>query len=131
MQERASLLLDETGNFLQTGVMDSDEREIFHFLKTWGTNFVSAKEVSRRAGTKKRYYENPDWAKPVLMAMSERGIVEGDAVGRFRIKPQRKKGGAGRWVSPEIEKALKEKGLEVDTNSSETDMAADDYYEQL
>ena len=43
--------------------MDSDEREIFHYLKTWGKDFVGAKEVSRRAGSKKRFYENPDWAK--------------------------------------------------------------------
>jgi hypothetical protein len=110
--------------------MDSDEREIFHYLKTWGTEYVSAKEICRRATTKKRYHENPDWAKPILMAMAERGIVEGDSLGRFRIKPKRKKGhGGGRWVSPEIEQLLKEKGLEVESKGSE--MAADEHYEQL
>ena len=44
--------------------MDSEEREIFDFLKTWGSDFVSYKEIARRAGGKKKYYENPDWAKP-------------------------------------------------------------------
>jgi hypothetical protein len=127
----ASLLLDAAGYFRQDAGMDSDEREVFQYLKTWGADFVNAKEVSRRAGTRKRYHEDPDWAKPVLMGMADRGIVEGDALGRFRIKPTHKKGGAGRWVSPEIEKALKEKGLEVETNESGTGLAADDYYEQL
>jgi hypothetical protein len=32
--------------------MDSDEREIFDCLKTWGADFVNAKEVCRRAGGK-------------------------------------------------------------------------------
>lgn len=109
--------------------MDSDEREIFHYLKTWGAEFVGAKEISRRAGTRKRYHEDPDWAKPVLMAMAERGILEGDALGRYRIKPKRKKGGGGQWISPDIEKILKENGVQVESNG--TDLGADDYYEQL
>ena len=67
--------------------MDADEREIFHFLKTWGSEFVGAKEICRRAGGKKKFYENPDWAKPLLMRMEERGIFESDSMGRYRIKP--------------------------------------------
>lgn len=108
--------------------MDSAEHEIFHYLKTWGAEYVSAKEVSRRAGSKKRFHEDANWAKPILMTMVERGILEGDSLGRFRIKPERKKGG-GRWVSPEIEKLLKEKGVVIETNS--TELADDDHYDQL
>jgi hypothetical protein len=108
--------------------MDSDEREIFHYLKTWGAEFVSAKEICRRASTKKHYHENPDWAKPVLMTMAERGILEGDALGRYRIKPERKKGG-GRWVSPDIQKILEKKGIEID--GEEAGPSGDDHYEQL
>jgi hypothetical protein len=94
--------------------MNSDEREIFHYLQTWGVEFISAKEVSRRAGSKKRYHEDPDWAKPLLIALAERGVLESDATGRFRIKPERKKGHNQRWVSPDIEKLLKENGMDVD-----------------
>ena len=47
--------------------MDSDERDIFHYLQTWGANFVSAKEICRRAGSKKRYNEDNDWARGPLM----------------------------------------------------------------
>ena len=104
--------------------MSSDEREIYNYLQTWGAEFISAKEISRRAGTKKRYHEDPDWAKPFLMAMAEQGVLEGDLMGRFRIKPDRKKGGKQRWVSPEIEQILKEKGVEVDGVAQ--DLSADE-----
>ena len=104
--------------------MNSDEREIFHYLQTWGAEFISAKEVSRRASTKKRYHEDPDWAKPLLIGMAERGVLESDSMGRFRIKPERKKGHNQRWVSPEIEKILNDGGVKVDGEA--TDAAAED-----
>ena len=66
--------------------MDADERDIFHFLKTWGSAYVNAVEIARRAGNQKRFYDDPDWAKPVLLRMADRGILEGDASGRYRIK---------------------------------------------
>jgi hypothetical protein len=116
-------MLDVIRGFRQNPDMSSDEREIYHYLQTWGVEFISAKEVSRRAGTKKRYHEDPDWAKPLLMAMAERGLLESDAMGRFRIKPEQKKGRKQRWVSPDIEQILKDKGVDVD--GSESDPAAE------
>jgi len=109
--------------------MSSDEREIFNYLQTWGGEFINAKEVSRRAGTKKRFHEDPDWAKPLMMAMVERGILESDLHGRFRLKPERKKGHKQRWVSPDIEKILNENGVKIDGDEGEP--LADDHYEQL
>jgi len=109
--------------------MDSDEREIFHFLKTWGNEYVGATEICRRASTKKRFHTTPDWAKPVLQRMAERGILDSDALGRYRIKPAPKKGHKGRWISPEIQKILKDSGVEVDSNSEEA--SPDEHYEQL
>lgn len=112
--------------------MDSDEREIFNYLKTWGKEYVSVREICRRAGGKKRFHEDPDWAKVILPIMLERGILERDAVGRYRIKPKSKKGGHGRWVSPDIAKLLKEKGVTVEGASSEgTEIADDEHYEHL
>jgi len=108
--------------------MDMDEREIFQFLKTWGTDFTSATEIARRAASKKRFHDDPDWAKPVLMRMAERGILESDMMGRFRIKPLPRKDKNKRWVAPDIAKILQEGGMEVDAGG---DVAPDDYYEQL
>ena len=35
--------------------MDSEEREIFDFLQTWGADFVSYKEIARRAAGRKKF----------------------------------------------------------------------------
>ncbi len=109
--------------------MDADEREIFNYLKTWGKDYVGLREICRRAGSKKRFHEDPEWGKPVLIIMKERGIIEVDAMGRYRVKPVKKKAGAGRWISPDIEKILKEKGLQVESKSAE--VGSDEYYDQL
>jgi hypothetical protein len=110
--------------------MDSDERDIFQFLKTWGADFTNPKEVARRATSKRRFYEDPDWAKPVLKRMEERGILESDIQGRFRIKPVPKKKLGRQWVSPDIAKILQESGVAVEGEGA-GDIAADEYYEQL
>ena len=108
--------------------MDGDEREIFYFLKDRGDEFVNAREIARRAGGKKKYYEDPEWAKPILIRMTERAILEGNALGCYRVKPVAKKGKNKRWVSPDIAKILQESGVEVEGAS---DLGPDDYYEQL
>ena len=79
------------------------------------------REICRRAGSKRHYYEDPDWAIPYLATMVERGILESDAHGRFRVKPKPKNQGGGRWLSPQIAEILKKKaetlkakGLEIE-----------------
>jgi hypothetical protein len=108
--------------------MDADERDIYQFLKTWGSEYVGAAEIARRAGTKKRYYKDPNWAKQVLMRMAERNILEGDSQGRYRIKPLSRKDKNKRWVAPDIAKILHESGVEVETGEG---LAPDEHYEQL
>jgi hypothetical protein len=108
--------------------MDSDEREIFDFLKSWGSDFISPREICRRAGGKRRYHENPEWAKPVLLRMTERGILESNTTGQYRIKPVSKKDKAKRWVSPDIAQILKESGVEIEGAG---DIPPDEYYDKL
>jgi hypothetical protein len=110
--------------------MDTDEREIFNFLKAWGADYTSAAEIARRAASKKRFYEEPDWAKPVLMRMEERGILQSDIMGRYRIKPLPRKDKNKRWVAPDIAKILSESGVQVE-GAEEGGVAPDDYYEEL
>ena len=59
--------------------MDADEHEIFEYLKTYGEEFVSAREICRRAGGKRRYAEDNNWAKPVLQRMKEKRLLESNA----------------------------------------------------
>jgi hypothetical protein len=108
--------------------MDSEEREIFHFLQTWGDQFVSVKEIARRASGKKKFYDNPEWAKPLLTRMQERGVLESNALGQYRIKPVSKKGKDKRWVAPDIAKILQENGVQVE---GVTEAGTDEYYEGL
>ena len=108
--------------------MDGDERDIFQFLKTRGTDFVGAMEIARRAGNKKKFFQDPDWAKTVLMRMQERGILEHDASARYRIKPVPRKDKNKRWVAPDIAKILHESGVEVEAGG---DIASDEFYEEL
>ena len=108
--------------------MDGDEREIYQFLKTWGTEYVGAMEIARRATIKKRFYEEPDWAKQVLMRMAELGILESDSQGRYRIKPLSRKDKNKRWMAPDISKILHDSGVEIETGDG---LASDEHYEQL
>ena len=116
--------------------MDADERDIFRFLKSWGSQFVSVREICRRAGNKRRFQEEPDWARQVLLRMAGRGILESNAAGHFRIKRISNKDKNKLWVEPDIAKVLEENGESPGENSEKAeedtgDVASDEYYDQL
>lgn len=111
--------------------MDADEREIYFYLKAFRKEFISSREICRRAGGKKRFKYDEEWAKPVLTRMVERGILEMDEAGHYRIKPyepdrhKRKK-----WVSPQIRAILQDSGRDFsEIVISEDEM--DRYYDSL
>ena len=111
--------------------MDADERDIFQYLKTWGENFSSAMEICRRAGSKKKFHEDPNWAKPVLVRMAERGILESDLAGRYRVKPVGHKKHK-QWVAPDIAELLEEGGAAPEgVAGGSGEIADDEYYESL
>jgi len=99
--------------------MDADEREIYDYLSTWGQQFVSAREICRRAGGKHRAYEDPDWAKPVLLRMTDKHVLESDPNGRYRIKPKKKEKHKTE-VSPETAEGL-EPGADENGETAPTD----------
>ncbi len=109
--------------------MDSDEREIIEYLKIWGENFVNAREICRRAGGKRRYAEDNTWAMPILQRLKAGSVIEGDELGRYRIKPAPKKKLKGRWISPDIEQILRESGVQVDADRA--DAVAEEPHETL
>ena len=107
--------------------MDADERDIYQYLKSWGKEFVGVVEICRRAGTKRRYQHDPNWAVPYLGLMVERGVLERDSMGRYRVKPKKKEKTGGRWMSPEIAEILKENAEDLKQKGIEVE-AADDHY---
>src|SRR5215831_19037053 len=93
--------------------MDADERDICIYLKSWPGQFVSGREISRRAGGKRRYREDPNWAAPALSRLVERQFVESDTTGHFRLRRKarmQQQQQQGRWVSPEIRTILQRSG---------------------
>jgi hypothetical protein len=98
--------------------MDSDEREICNYLKSRPTEFVGLREISRRAGGKWRYREDPHWADEVVTRLLEKGIIEKDGFGHFRaIKKEKKE--KPRWISPQMKKILEKSGKTFDLENEE------------
>jgi DNA-binding PadR family transcriptional regulator len=107
--------------------MDADERDICNYLKTWPGQFVSGREISRRAGGKRRYREEPAWSTPVLSRLVEKGLVESDSTGHYRLRREEKKERKKKWVSPHIRKILEKSGKNYDAITLD---APEDSYER-
>lgn len=92
--------------------MDADQTAITQFLKQSPDEFVSRKEICRRAGGKWRFREDEFWAVPVLTRMREERIIESDDTGHFRLVKQTKNSGNKQrvWMSPAIRSMLKSSG---------------------
>ena len=86
--------------------MDAEEKEICTYLKSWSQQFVSAREICRRAGGKRRYRDDPHWAMPFLARLVDKKLVESDATGHYRLRQKEKKKKDKKWVSPEIQQIL-------------------------
>jgi hypothetical protein len=110
--------------------MDAVEREIYHYLKSRRPNSIPARDINRHVGGKRRFRYNPEWATAILLSMVERGILETDPEGAYRLKPiPRKETGGKRWASPAIAEILKASGKEFDNLITSED--EDDYYDKL
>jgi len=112
--------------------MDADERDVYFHLKTHQElQFVPVHSICRHAGGKHKFREAPDWAKPALLRMLQRGIVEVNSAGAYRLKPfSPAKAAPKRWVSPQIAAILKQSGRNFDhaiNNGSDPDA----YYNNL
>ncbi len=90
--------------------MDAEERDIFFYLREQREQFLSAIAIGRHAGGKHKFREAPSWAKSVLTRMVERGILEMDEAGCYRLTPIPEPTTAKQWVSPQIANILKQSG---------------------
>src|SRR5262249_48702027 len=96
--------------------MNAEEKEIYDYLKTWPNLYISGREIARRVGGKSRYEEDRFWGVPILATMVNKGWLEADFTGAFRIKREdRKKNKFKRHVSPQMIRILKSSGKSFDT----------------
>src|SRR5437867_7380690 len=90
--------------------MDADEREICDFLKSFPGQFISGKEIARRAGGKWKFHDDQNWAVPVLLRLKEQNLLESNASGQYRLVGNIKKEKQKKWISPHIKKILEQSG---------------------
>ncbi|SRR5258708_4593300 len=95
-------------------MLDADEQDIVNYLKSWPRQFVSGREIGRRASGKMRYREDPYWASQPLGRLVEKRIIEMDPGGHYRLIPEEKKQSIRKWVSPQIKKILEQSGKDFD-----------------
>jgi CheY-like chemotaxis protein len=70
-----------------SAVTDRDQREICAYLACWREKWISQAEICRRAGGKRRFQEDSRWAIALLPRLVEKGLIESDANGHFRLRP--------------------------------------------
>jgi hypothetical protein len=112
--------------------MDADQTEICQFLNSFQDQFVSGKEICRRAAGKWRFREDPSWALPILRRMLESRVVETDIDGRFRLTRQTAAAAEPKkktWISPALQRILEESGknfgvFDLDQEMDPTDVGA-------
>ncbi len=66
--------------------MNTEQTEIYEFLKTYSNVFVSALEISKRLGNRGRFHNDRNWARPVLRRMEMEGLIESNPFGEYRLK---------------------------------------------
>jgi hypothetical protein len=96
-------------------MMDADEKDVFRYLRGEGAQFISLNSISRHAGGKHKFRESPEWAKAAVLRMLERGILEVNDSGAYRLKPRPLNDSSTRhWVSPQIAAVLRQRGNKFD-----------------
>ncbi len=97
-------------------LVDSDEMEIYRYLEGCGGQFVSALEISRRAASRKRFQEEPKWATSPLHRLTDSGVIETNGKSQYRLCPKQteEKPKVKRWISPHIQKILRDSGKQFD-----------------
>ena len=61
-----------------------DEMDILNFLRSYRQQYVSGREICRRAGGRRKFEQDPRWAMPIIIGMVVRGFIEADGHGHFR-----------------------------------------------
>ena len=103
--------------------LSSDERDVVQYLKSWKEQFVSGKEICRRAAGKKRFQKEPHWFFRIMPLMMEKGVIETDGNGHYRVKGEETKKQdrtkQKKWVSPQIARILKQSGKTFELNDGD------------
>ena len=73
-------------------MLNPEQQQVFNFLKGSPDTWYSAMEVSRRAGSRKQFEEEPRWAINCLRYLLDMKLAERDSQAHYRFaSPDEKK----------------------------------------
>jgi len=91
--------------------MDPDETILFTYLNSWPGDFVSCQQICRQADGRRRFQQDSRWALVPLNRLVDKGLVETDGAGRYRVPVERKVDKKpAPWISPHIKNLLERNG---------------------
>ena len=64
---------------------------VMQYINNFPGEFISEREIARRADGKERFLKDPHWAHNALSELTELGLLETDGGGRYRQKKQNAK----------------------------------------
>lgn len=62
-----------------------EENLILALLKANPEAYYAAGEICRKAGNRKLVAKNPRWALPFLVTLRDKGLIEADPQGHYRL----------------------------------------------
>lgn len=68
--------------------LGEEEQLILRYLQQLNGAGATAREICRKAGTKDRWKENERWADPFLRSLRDKGLIETDAGGHYKLVKQ-------------------------------------------
>lgn len=68
-------------------MINAEQNQVLTFLRSSPNTWFSVMEISRRAGTRKQFEEEPRWAVNCVRYLMDMKLVERDARGHYRIMP--------------------------------------------
>ena len=68
--------------------MNFEEKQVLDFLKPCPRVYFSVREIGRKAGTRRQYYDNPEWPLPHLQFLTQKGHLLVNPMGHYCFVPQ-------------------------------------------
>ena len=68
--------------------MNFEEKLVLDFLKPCPRIYFSVREIGRKAGTRRQFYENPEWPLPHLQFLTQKGFLLVNPMGHYCFVPQ-------------------------------------------
>ena len=98
--------------------LGSDENCVLQYLNTWPDEFVSEKQIARRADSKDRFMTEPHWTYNALSQLLMMELIETDGTGKYRMKVHRNEtGGSKKFMAPHLRQILEKSGKNFDLSA--------------